>query len=185
MEIKIAKIYKLSKKLGNGAFGEIFQALNTKTNEEVAIKLEPVTTKHPQLFFESKLYSYIHQDPSVQDKGIPKVYYSATEGEYNVMVMDLLGASLEDLFTQSNRKLSLKTVLMLADQMIQRIEYLHSRYFLHRDIKPDNFLMGHGKKASKVYMVDFGLAKRYIGKFLMSAIPRLLKKKADKTRLYM
>jgi len=57
-----------------------------------------------------------------------------------------------------------KTVLMLGDQMIQRIEYLHSKYFLHRDIKPDNFLMGLGKKGHKVYLIDFGLAKRYIGK---------------------
>jgi casein kinase 1 epsilon len=74
------------------------------------------------------------------------VHWFGVEGEYSVMVMDLLGPSLEDLFNYCKRKFSLKTVLMLADQMIQRIEYIHSRLFLHRDIKPDNFLIGIGKR---------------------------------------
>lgn len=75
--------------------------------------------------------------------------------------MDTLGCSLEELFRKCGRKFSLKTVLMLADQMIQRIEYIHSRLYLHRDIKPDNFLMGLGKRQHYVYVIDFGLTKRY------------------------
>ncbi|GER45031.1 casein kinase I [Striga asiatica] len=75
--------------------------------------------------------------------------------------MDLLGPSLEDLFNFCSRKLSLKTVLMLADQMINRVEFIHSKSFLHRDIKPDNFLMGLGRRANQVYAIDFGLAKKY------------------------
>jgi serine/threonine protein kinase len=74
--------------------------------------------------------------------GIPDLKWSGTEGDYNVMIMEMLGASLEDLFGVCNRSFKLKTVLMLADQMIDRVEYLHSRGYLHRDIKPDNFLMG-------------------------------------------
>ena len=77
------------------------------------------------------------------------------------MVMDILGPSLEDLFTFCKRKFSLKTVLMIADQMIQRLEYLHNNHFIHRDMKSDNFLVGVNKKQHMVYLIDFGLAKRY------------------------
>ncbi|KAF7837902.1 casein kinase 1-like protein 1 [Senna tora] len=129
---------------------------NIQTNEEVAIKLENVKTKHPQLLYESKLYRILQGGT-----GIPNVKWFGVEGDYNVLVIDLLGPSLEDLFNFCSRKLSLKTVLMLADQMINRVEFFHSKSFLHRDIKPDNFLMGLGRRANQVYVIDFGLAKKY------------------------
>ncbi|CAN1233302.1 Casein kinase 1-like protein 10, partial [Linum perenne] len=131
-------------------------AVNVQTGEEVGVKLEPVKTKHPQLHYESKIYMILQGGT-----GIPELKWFGAEGDYNVMVIDLLGPSLEDLFNYCNRKFSLKTVLMLADQLINRIEYMHSRGFLHRDIKPDNFLMGLGRKANQVYVIDYGLAKKY------------------------
>ena len=78
------------------------------------------------------------------------------------MVLDLLGPSLEDLFNYCHRKFSMNTVMYLFQQMISRIEFVHNKGFLHRDIKPDNFLTGLGKNAAKVYLIDFGLAKKYI-----------------------
>ncbi|KAJ8899325.1 hypothetical protein K2173_018299 [Erythroxylum novogranatense] len=148
--------FRLGRKIGSGSFGELYLGVNVQTGEEVAVKLETVKTKHPQLHYESKLYMLLQGGT-----GIPHLKWFGVEGEYNVMVIDLLGPSLEDLFNYCNRKFSLKTVLMLADQLINRVEYMHSRGFLHRDIKPDNFLMGLGRKANQVYVIDYGLAKKY------------------------
>lgn len=75
--------------------------------------------------------------------------------------MDLLGPSLEDLFNFCSRRFTIKTVLMLADQMIGRIEFVHCKSFIHRDIKPDNFLMGIGRHCNKLFLIDFGLAKKF------------------------
>ncbi|XP_057480406.1 casein kinase 1-like protein 11 [Actinidia eriantha] len=156
MDRAIGGKFKLGRKIGSGSFGELYLGVNVQTGEEVAIKLESVKTKHPQLHYESKIYTFL-----LGGTGLPTLKWFGVEGEYNVMVIDLLGPSLEDLFNYCSRKFTLKTVLMLADQLINRVEHVHSRGFLHRDIKPDNFLMGLGRKANQVYIIDFGLAKKY------------------------
>ncbi|MQM07738.1 hypothetical protein Taro_040583 [Colocasia esculenta] len=136
--------YKLGRKIGSGSFGEIYLATHVDTFEIVAVKIEKTETKHPQLLYEAKLYNALRGA-----SGIANIRWSGINGEDNVLVLDLLGPSLEDLFVYCGRKFSLKSVLMLADQMITRIEYLHSKGYLHRDIKPDNFLMGLGRKANQ------------------------------------
>jgi serine/threonine protein kinase len=148
--------YRALKRIGSGSFGVIYLGINTVTGEEVGIKFEDVRIKHPQLYYESKVLRYLQGGV-----GIPNIYHYGIEGQYNVMVIDLLGPSLEDLMNLCSRHFSLKTVLMLADQMITRVEYMHAKSFLHRDIKPDNFLIGLNRKMSQVFVIDFGLAKRY------------------------
>ncbi|XP_012786850.1 casein kinase I-like [Ochotona princeps] len=148
--------YQLLRKIGSGSFGDIYLAMNITNGEEVAVKLESQKARHPQLLYESKLYKIL-----LGGVGVPHIRWYGQEKDYNVLVMDLLGPSLEDLFNFCSRRFSMKTVLMLADQMISRIEYVHSKNFIHRDIKPDNFLMGIGRHCNKLFLIDFGLAKKY------------------------
>ncbi|KAL9022929.1 MAG: hypothetical protein Q9196_007468, partial [Gyalolechia fulgens] len=126
---------------------------NIETDEEVAIKLEHVSIDPSLLEREADVYQSLSGGA-----GIPRVHAYKTECEYNAMVFDLLGPSLEDLFNFCGRQFSLKTVLMLADQLILRLRYIHSKGVLHRDIKPENFLMGVGENGNQVYVTDLGLA---------------------------
>ncbi|XP_030841481.1 casein kinase I-like [Strongylocentrotus purpuratus] len=148
--------YRLVRKIGSGSFGDIYLGINIHNGEEVAVKLESEKARHPQLLYESKLYKILHGGP-----GIPTMKWFGQGHDYNIMVMELLGPSLEDLFNFCSRKFTMKTVLMLADQMIARIEYVHVKNFIHRDIKPDNFLMGIGRHCNQLFLIDFGLAKKF------------------------
>ena len=157
-EILICDKYILNgnKILGSGAFGKIYHGTLIGEEKEVAIKLEEISTKHPQLFYESKIYTYLKGGI-----GIPNIYWCGTLGKYNILIIDYLGKSLETLFNDCYHKFSLKTTIMVIEQMLSRIEYIHSKNFIHRDIKPDNFLIGRNKKKNIIYIIDFGLSKRF------------------------
>jgi serine/threonine protein kinase len=156
-------------KLGNGSFGDIFAGVDTWNSMDVAIKLEHVKARHPQLQYEARVYKLLHA--SGQAIGIPNMYWAGTEGDYHAMVMDLCGPCLEDLFTYCGRIFTMKTTLQLADQLLHRIQHMHTHHFLHRDIKPENFVMGTGSRAHHVNIVDFGLSKRFFDPKLHQHIP--------------
>ncbi|CCD26676.1 uncharacterized protein NDAI_0I01070 [Naumovozyma dairenensis CBS 421] len=156
MDLRVGRKFRIGRKIGSGSFGDIYHGTNLISGEEVGIKLESIRSRHPQLDYESRVYKYLSGGV-----GIPFIRWFGREGEYNAMVMDLLGPSLEDLFNYCHRKFSFKTVIMLALQMICRVQYIHGRSFIHRDIKPDNFLMGTGRRGSTVHVIDFGLSKKY------------------------
>ena len=132
-------------------------ASNLDTREDVAIKLEHISIDPSFLKPEADIYQSLSGGV-----GIPRVHAFHLECEYRAMVFDLLGPSLEDLFNYCGRKFSLKTVLMLTDQLLRRLEYIHAMDILHRDIKPENFLMGTGRCGNLVYVTDLGLATERI-----------------------
>jgi len=180
VHLLVAGLYRLGRKIGSGSFGEIYLGVNIACGTEYAIKLETRKSRHPQLSYEYKVYRIL-----AGGAGVPNVHWFGREGDYNVMVMDILGPSLEDLFNFCARRFTMKSVLMLADQLLNRIEYIHSKNFLHRDIKPDNFLIGLGKrKLNTVYIIDFGLSKRYRDPKTHQHIPYVGRKSLTGTARY-
>ncbi|EGR31172.1 protein kinase domain protein [Ichthyophthirius multifiliis] len=158
----IGKSFRFIEKIDQGAFGEIYLAKDVLSGKEVAIKLEKADSKSKLLCYESKVLQYLNQDINIQ--GFPQVYYCSQEEQYNIMVYELLGPSLEDLFNICSRKFQPKTVAMIGLQILERLQFLHSKYFIHRDIKPDNICVGLGKNSKVLYLIDLAFSKRFIQK---------------------
>lgn len=174
--------YVLGKQLGVGSFGEIYIGIDKtqkidSPDKLVAIKLESISRNVQLLPSEAEVYRYLYKD----GKGIPKIYWSGIQDEYNVMVIEMLGPNLENLFSLSGHHFSLKTVLVIAQEIIKKIHYVHSRGIVHRDIKPENFLIGLNN--NDIYLLDFGLCK-FFKKKDNSHIPLATNKKLIGTIRY-
>ncbi|GJJ12724.1 hypothetical protein Clacol_006968 [Clathrus columnatus] len=174
--------YKVGRKIGEGSFGVIFEGTNLLNSQTVAIKFEPRKSEAPQLRDECRSYRILAGSP-----GIPQIYHFGQEGLHNILVIDLLGPSLEDLFDMCGRKFSIKTTCMLARQMLSRVETIHAKNLIYRDIKPDNFLVGRAgsKNANMVHVVDFGMAKQYRDPKTKTHIPYRERKSLSGTARYM
>ncbi|QDS76400.1 bifunctional choline kinase/ethanolamine kinase cki1 [Venturia effusa] len=174
--------YRVGKKIGEGSFGVLFEGTNLLNNQQVAIKFEPRKSDAPQLRDEYRTYKILVGCP-----GIPNVYYFGQEGLHNILVIDLLGPSLEDLFDLCHRRFSIKTVVMTAKQMLSRVQTIHEKNLIYRDIKPDNFLIGrpNTKAANVIHVVDFGMAKQYRDPKTKQHIPYRERKSLSGTARYM
>ncbi|ORZ41266.1 kinase-like domain-containing protein [Catenaria anguillulae PL171] len=174
--------YKVGRKIGEGSFGVIYEGTNLLNNTQVAIKFESRKSEAPQLRDEFRTYKIL-----AGSEGIPLSYYFGQEGLHNILVIDLLGPSLEDVFDMCGRKFSIKTTCMLAKAMISRIWAVHEKSLIYRDIKPDNFLIGRPgtKNQTIVYMVDFGMAKHYRDPKTKQHIPYRERKSLSGTARYM
>ena len=150
----ILKKYKIIKRIGKGSFGSVFLGKNIQKNDYVAIKLE--SKNQNDTILERETYILY----SLKGFGIPEVITYGQNIKYNILIQELLGKSIDKIFFEKNRKFSMKDCCMIGLQILDRLEYIHSKYIIHRDIKADNFLVGLNN-VSIIYIIDFGLAKQY------------------------
>jgi serine/threonine protein kinase len=159
--------YKLLKRIGSGAFGLIFSAKNVNTNEMVAIKLEP-TAQIDTLTHEAAVLMKLSGIP-----GIPNLRFYGVPDHNRYMVIDLLGKSLQTISSDYNKSVPIEIVRIYAKQMVQIIQAVHERGFIHRDIKPPNFMTGitssnenekneNTTTSDKIFLIDFGMSRTYI-----------------------
>lgn len=157
----------VKEEIGHGAFGKIHLGYNRLRKKPVAIKFESNTTLQNHLKNEYTIYSGLEGI-----SGIPRVYFYGYKSQSNVMVMDLLGESLADLITKApDSKFSLKTFIMLFDQMITLVQLIHERGIIHRNLHPSNFLLGIHENSNQLFLIDFGIAKCYLDPSTEEHIP--------------
>ena len=155
--------YYCIKKIGEGSFGSIYKAVYN--GHYYALKFEKKRESKYFLEKEATIMNYL------KGPNIPYIKYYGSTSEYNILVMQLLGPSLEYLFENNNKHFSLKTVCMIGYQFVTILEYIHNKHILHRDIKPNNFVMGLNELSPYVYLLDFGLAKKYRSSKNLKQIP--------------
>ena len=160
IEHSVMSKYTLINRIGKGSFGEVYKAYRTANFTVVAIK---IGRDEGRILLEREFKIYREIISNGCRIGIPKIFELIQTDEYNMMVMEMLGQSLEDLFVDAQKKFNLGTVLCLGVSVLNIIENIHNAGFIHRDIKTNNFLVGL-RNRHKIYLTDYGLSKKYIDK---------------------
>ena len=150
------KKYKILKLITTSKFSSTYEGININTKEKVAIKLEE---KNKYNFLEKEAFTLF----AIKGYGIINLISFGKNKKYNIMVLPLLGKSLNKFFINNNRNFCLLDICLIGLQCIERIEWIHKNYIIHRDIKPDNFLFDL-KDPRIIYLIDFGLSKKYRSK---------------------
>lgn len=151
--------YELINKIGSGSFGEVYLTRCNSDGNYYAAKVEEIREKN-RLKSEYNIYKKINKNNEID--GIPKVFNFIVTTDYNILIMELLGPSLEKCFETYEKRLSESFIFKTAIDMIDLITNFHKRGFIHRDIKPNNFLFNYNEPHAKLYLMDFGLSKPYI-----------------------
>lgn len=156
MDRDIIGDFALTCQIGEGAYGRIYVAAQMGSRRRVALKFATNEESKSSLENEHSIYSVISGNPGFANL---VGFYQTSNGP--MMAIDLLGNNIDKIFRHHNLKFTLKTVLMLADQMILRIQTLHNMGIIHRDIKPSNFTVGLDENRNTIYLIDFGMAEYY------------------------
>ena len=167
--------YKTIKKLGEGSFGSVYKAVYE--GEYYALKLEDISEEYDLLENEATIVNYL------QGPNIPKFISYAKDKGYYILVMELLDTSLDNLLAKY-RRFSVKTTAMLGYQIIKILKYIHDKHIIHRDIKPDNFAMGRNESNGTLYLIDFGLAKKFRSSRTLKQYPLIKRKSLTGTARY-
>lgn len=155
---KVGDNFSIIKMIGKGSFGSVFLT-RAKDGNYYASKVE-LRSESSRLIEEYKIYRSLNKRGF--KVGLPHIYNLVQTPKFNMMMMELLGPSLDSLLNKYNKKFTLETVLSLGINIVTLLERLHNSGFIHRDIKPNNFLIGYGKKCDRIYMTDLGLSKQYV-----------------------
>lgn len=153
-------VYQVEEKIGEGAFAHVYRVLNRTDNRRYAAKFEDVKSNHQELYVEHKILQRIHKEGGVV--GFPHIYFYGVSENKNMVVTELLGESLDKKLKDNSKRFSLKTTLMILDQVLKRVELLHRHKIIHRDLKPSNLAVGLGINSQTIYILDFGKAKKYM-----------------------
>ena len=148
------KKYKPIKIIGEGSFSVVYEGVNIKNKEKVALKIEQRNSKISLL--KEEAYSIFN----LQGYGIIKFISFGHSKDYNILVEPLLGESLYSLYLESKKSFTLKDICLIALQCLDRIEHIHSKGYIHADIKPENFIIGKNDPRI-IYIIDFGLSKKF------------------------
>ena len=170
--------YKVIRKIGQGSFGRIYSCQDIISEELYAMKVEQNSSLNNVLETESKYLNYL------KGYGIPELIFFGRTEKYFILIETLLGKSLENLYSESHGNFNLKDVCMIGIQILDRLEYIHNKNIIHRDIKPDNFVIGINDEKNSIYMIDFGLAKRYRNSLTQEHIPFKMTKRLTGTARY-
>ena len=167
--------YKTIKKLGEGSFGKVYKA--EYNGEYYALKFESRSRTKSLLEMESTVMAYL------QGPNIPYIKSYGYSGDYNLLVMQYMDKSLEDIL-HIRKTFSIKTTAMIGFQLIGVLHYIHDKNYIHRDVKPDNCVMGSDELNENLYLIDFGLAKKYRSSRTLKQYPMTRKKKLTGTARY-